>query len=69
MEYLKVKNQRGIVRQKASSAILNVDSQSLIQYKEERSRINKLNNVYEENIRLKNELDEIKSLIQGLLTR
>lgn len=69
MEYLKVKDHRGIVRQKASSAILNVDSQSLIQYKEERSRINKLNNVHEENIRLKNELDEIKSLIQGLLTR
>lgn len=69
MEYLKVKNQRDIVRQKASSAILNVDNQSLFQYKEERSRINKLNNVHEENIRLKNELDEIKSLIQGLLTR
>lgn len=69
MEYLKVKDHRGIVRQKTSNAILNVDSQSLIQYKEERSRINKLNNVHEENIRLKNELDEIKSLIQGLLTR
>ena len=69
MENLKVKDNRSLVRQKASSAILTVDNQSLLRYKEERSRANKLNNVHEENIKLKNELDEIKSLIQGLLTR
>lgn len=69
MEYLKVKDNRSIVRQKASNAVLNVDNQALLKYKEERSKMNKLNSVYEENIRLKNELDEIKSLIQGLLTR
>lgn len=69
MEHLKVKDNRSLVRQKASSAILNIDNQSLLRYKEERSKINKLNNVHEENIRLRNELDEIKSLIQGLLTR
>jgi hypothetical protein len=69
MENLKVKDNRSLVRQKASSAILTVDNQSLLRYREERSRANKLNNVHEENIKLKNELDEIKSLIQGLLTR
>jgi hypothetical protein len=69
MEHLKVKDNRSLVRQKASSAILNIDNQSLLRYKEERSKINKLNNVHEENIRLRNELDEIKSLIQGLLTK
>ena len=69
MENLKVKDNRSLVRQKASSAILTVDNQSLLRYREERARVNKLNNVHEENIKLKNELDEIKSLIQGLLTR
>jgi hypothetical protein len=69
MENLKVKDNRSLVRQKASSAILTIDNQSLLRYREERSRANKLNNVHEENIKLKNELDEIKSLIQGLLTR
>lgn len=69
MENLKVKDNRSLVRQKASSAILTVDNQSLLRYREERYRANKLNNVHEENIKLKNELDEIKSLIQGLLTR
>ena len=69
MENLKVKDNRSLVRQKASSAILTVDNQSPLRYREERSRANKLNNVHEENIKLKNELDEIKSLIQGLLTR
>lgn len=69
MEYFKVKDNRSIVRQKASNAVLNIDNQALLKYKEERSKMNKLNNVYEENLRLKNELDEIKSLIQGLLTK
>jgi hypothetical protein len=65
--YLKVKNNSALVRDKNSSAVLSVDDVGLAKYKNERDRMMKLHTVYEENLRLKTEIEEIKTLLKSLL--
>lgn len=66
-EHIKVTNHPNLVREKKSKAVLNVDALALNKYKEERKRIKNLNNVVKENIELKNEINEIKMMLQQLL--
>ena len=66
-DYLKVRNHPDLVRQPGSNAILNVDSNSLNKYKEERARQMKIADVIKENEELKADVAEIKSMLKQLL--
>jgi len=66
-DYLKVRGHSHLVREKKSHGILNTDLKSLNKYKEEREEKIRLSQVVEENNNIKNELAEIKFLLQALL--
>jgi hypothetical protein len=67
--YLKVYNNSSLVRDKKSKAILSVDADALVKYRNERERMLKLNSIHDENLKLKQELSEIKSMLVNLLGR
>lgn len=66
-EILKVKDNKDLVRQKQSSAILNTNVKELNKYKEEREEKMKLKKLVEESEQMKNDIDEIKSLLRQLI--
>jgi hypothetical protein len=66
-EFLKVRNHANLVRDTKSNAILNIDLNSLDKYKEDRAEKLKILRVVEENQSLKEELDQIKAMLQKLL--
>jgi predicted house-cleaning noncanonical NTP pyrophosphatase (MazG superfamily) len=66
-EYIKVKDYPNLVRDKKSNAILNTDRDSLNKYKEEREYQAKIKRVVEENDKLKNDVNEIKTLLYQIL--
>jgi hypothetical protein len=66
-EILKVKDNKDLVRLKDSKAVLNVNSKELDKYKQDREEKMKLKNLFEENAQMKNDIDEIKSLLRQLL--
>ena len=66
-EIYKVKDNKDLVRLKDSKAILNVNSNELDKYKQDREEKMKLKNFIEENERMKNDIDEIKSLLRQLI--
>ena len=66
-EILKVKDNKDLVRLKDSKAILNVNSNELDKYKQDREGKMKLKNFIEESERMKNDIDEIKSLLRQLI--
>jgi len=66
-EVLKVKNNKDLVRQKQSSAILNTNVKELNKYKEEREEKMKLKKLVEENGQMKTDIEEIKSLLRQLI--
>ena len=66
-EILKVKNNKDLVRQKQSSAILNTNVKELNKYKEEREEKMKLKKLVEENEQMKTDIEEIKSLLRQLI--
>lgn len=66
-EILKVKNNKDLVRQKQSSAILNTNVKELNKYKEEREEKMKLKKLVEENGQMKTDIEEIKSLLRQLI--
>lgn len=66
-EYIKVKDYPNLVRDKKSNAILNTDRDSLNKYKEERDYQAKIKRVVEENDKLKNDVNEIKTLLYQIL--
>jgi hypothetical protein len=66
-EILKVKDNKDLVRQKDSKAILNVNTRELDKYRKEREEKFRLQKLFEENDQLKNDVEEIKSLLRQLL--
>ena len=67
MEYMKVKDNPNLVRQKSSNAILNVNDKDLNKYKEERDQALRGKKLAEEQESLRRDVDEIKSLLKELL--
>lgn len=67
MEYMKVKDNPNLVRQKSSNAILNVNDKDLNKYKEERDQALQGKKLAEEQESLRRDVDEIKSLLKELL--
>jgi hypothetical protein len=66
-DILKVKDSKDLIRQKQSNAILNTNTKELNKYKEEREEKIKLKKLVEENNQMKNDIEEIKSLLKQLL--
>ena len=66
-EILKFKDNKDLVRLKDSKAVLNVNSKELDKYKQDREEKMKLKNLFEENAQMKNDIDEIKSLLRQLI--
>jgi hypothetical protein len=66
-EFLKVKGHPNLVRQTKSNAILNTDFSSLNKYKEIREDKLKLDRIVNEQDALKQDIAEIKNLLQALL--
>ena len=66
-DFLKVKDNRDLVRQKQSNAILNTNLKELNKYKEEREEKMKLKRLAEESEQMKSDIQEIKSLLKQLL--
>jgi hypothetical protein len=66
-EILKVKDNKDLVRLKDSKAILNVNSKELDKYKQDREEKNKLKELFDDNKKIKNDIDEIKSLLRQLI--
>lgn len=66
-EIIKVKDNKDLVRQKDSKAILNVNTGELDKYRKEREEKFRLQKLFEENDQLKNDVEEIKSLLRQLI--
>jgi hypothetical protein len=66
-EIFKVKDNKDLVRLKDSKAILNINSKELDKYKQDREEKLKLQKLFEENNQLKNDVEEIKSLLRQLI--
>jgi hypothetical protein len=66
-DFLKVKDSQDLVREKKSNAILNTNAKELNKYKQDREEKLKLKNLFEENEKMKNDIDEIKSLLRQLI--
>jgi hypothetical protein len=66
-EIIKVKDNKDLVRQKDSKAILNINSKELDKYKRDREEKNKLKELFDDNEKIKNDIDEIKSLLRQLI--
>jgi anaerobic ribonucleoside-triphosphate reductase len=70
MNYIKVKENKNLVRHVSSNAIVNIDNIDYIKYIEERDRIKnnltKYENLEKQIVDLKDDIDEIKTLLRGL---
>jgi len=67
MRYVKVKDSEELVRDTSSSAILNTDNSALQAYKEKRRRETNLTRIMEEHELMKQDLQEIKSLLKQIV--
>ena len=65
--YIKVKDRPDLVRDSESKAILNRDLEALNKYKEERAFRLKLAQIVEENDGIKNDITDIKRMLQEIL--
>ena len=68
-EYLKVIDHPELVRDNKSKAILNNDLDSLNKYREERTFKMKLQDVINDNEKIKSDITEIKNLLEQLLKK
>jgi hypothetical protein len=66
-EILKVKDNKDLVRLKDSKAVLNINSKELDKYKQDREEKLKLRNLIDESKKMKNDIEEIKSLLRQLI--
>ena len=66
-DFLKVKDNKDLIRLKDSKAILNVNSKELDKYRQDREEKLKLKNLFDDNEKIKNDIDEIKSLLRQLI--
>jgi hypothetical protein len=70
MNYIKVKENKNLARHVSSNAIVNIDNIDYIKYIEERDRIKndltKYENLEKQIVDLKDDINEIKTLLRGL---
>jgi len=76
MDYLKVKDHPGLIRDKKSNAILNNDQIALNKYKEERDRLLKVKNAVDDTevlkkdmAQTKQDINEIKQMLMKLMEK
>ena len=67
--YLKVIDNKKLLRHASSRGIVNIDNDELKKYREERDRAKKLNNIVEEQDKINQELNDIKSLLSQILNK
>jgi hypothetical protein len=67
MKHLLVKDRKDLIRDADSKAILSRDESLLNKYKEEREFKLKLSTVVEEHQQLKDDMNEIKTMLKELL--
>lgn len=67
--YIKVKDHQNLVRDSESNAIINVDTDGYYKYREERERILKIKHIANQNESLKNELNELRALVNSLMDK
>lgn len=65
--FINVENRNDIVRDKTSSAVLNIDNKSLMAYKARREREKRIDQMEVEIRNIRNDLSEIKTLLNGFL--
>jgi hypothetical protein len=67
--FIKVKDRPELVRDKRSNAILNVDTDALNKYKEERDKILNMRRVVEEHDQMKNDISDIKQMLLKIMEK
>ena len=65
--FINVENRNDIVRDKSTSAVLNIDNKSLIAYKAKREREKRIDEMQTEIRSMRNDLNEIKTLLHNFL--
>ena len=67
MNHLKVRDNSDLVRDKKSSAILNVNQKELDKYKQARNEMLKLKKIADDYEKVKSDINDIKELLNILL--
>jgi len=67
--HIKLEGEDRFVKNVFNRSLINTDVNSLSEYKNKKAAVLKINTVSEEINTLKNEMSEIKSLLQQLLTK
>jgi hypothetical protein len=67
--FIKVKDRPELVRDKRSNAILNVDTDALNKYKEERDKILNMRRGVEEHDQMKNDISDIKQMLLKIMEK
>lgn len=67
VEFMKVRDNKDLVRQTQSNAVLNTNLKELNKYKIEREEKMRLKKLFDESEQMKNDIDEIKSLLRQLI--
>lgn len=67
MNYSKVKDDENLVRDENTRAILNTDKEGLRAYRAKKEKYREIDNMKEDVSYLKNEMDEIKSMLKSLM--
>ena len=67
VDFYKIRDHSGLIKNADTNAILNVDGASLNKYRDERQRMIKLSQVVENNQRLEKEVAEVKNALSEIL--
>jgi hypothetical protein len=67
--YIRLEGEDKFVRNLSNRSLINTDINSLNEYKTKKANALKINTISEEINTLKNEMSEIKSLLQQLVTK
>jgi hypothetical protein len=67
VDFAKVQDSPGFVRDMSNKALLNTDSSAILSYKKQRERRNDINEAMADINMLKNEMSDIKGLLMQLL--
>ena len=67
VDFAKVQDSPGFVRDMSNKALLNSDSSAILSYKKQRERRNDINEAMADINMLKNEISDIKGLLMQLL--
>ncbi len=67
--YLKVRENSDLVRDDQNNAVLNVNQKELHKYKQARNDMIKLKKISEDHDKIKNDIEEIKGLLNILLRK